>query len=115
MTCLRCGRKTDENQIFCQECLEVMEKQPVKPDTPIQIPNRFGRTVQKRTNAKNITKKGEKKLFRLRSAIFWLVLLAIVLAAALALCICVMLQLTPEWVNDLLLGDSAYQLIVKQP
>lgn len=114
MACLRCGKKTDENQIFCPECLEIMEKQPVKPDTPIQIPNRASRSLQKRTSAV-ISHRNSKKLRWLRSPVLWLVILAVLLAAALALCICIMLQLTPEWVNETLFGDTAYQLITKKP
>ena len=37
---MRCGRKVEETQAFCAECLEKMEKQPVKPGTPVYIPVR---------------------------------------------------------------------------
>lgn len=40
MTCIKCGKETDASQVFCNECLTEMEKHPVKPDTPVQLPQR---------------------------------------------------------------------------
>ena len=38
--CLRCNREAREGQVFCDECLAQMEKQPVKPGTPVNLPIR---------------------------------------------------------------------------
>lgn len=115
MACLRCGRKTEENEVFCPECLEVMEQQPVKPDTPIVIPNRETRTPQKRTAQISPSVKKAKKLSRLRSVVFWLILLVILLAVGLTLTLCILFQLTPDWLNEMLLGDTTYRLITIAP
>ena len=40
MNCLKCGRETEEGQVFCKECLAVMEKYPVKPGTAVLLPKR---------------------------------------------------------------------------
>lgn len=40
MTCMKCGRDVEENQVFCPECLEDMAKHPVKPGIAIQLPHR---------------------------------------------------------------------------
>ena len=40
MNCLRCGRETSQQQVFCDGCLEYMSHQPVKSDTPIYLPVR---------------------------------------------------------------------------
>lgn len=40
MQCIKCGREIQDNQVFCQQCLSVMEKMPVKPGTPVVIPKR---------------------------------------------------------------------------
>ena len=40
MQCMKCGKKTEENQVFCESCLQVMDAYPVKPDTAIHLPNR---------------------------------------------------------------------------
>lgn len=40
MNCIKCGRETGEDQVFCQQCLEEMETYPVKPGTAVHIPPR---------------------------------------------------------------------------
>ena len=40
MECLKCGRETPGKEIFCAECLNDMEKFPVKTGTPVVIPKR---------------------------------------------------------------------------
>lgn len=38
MNCLRCGRETTNQQVFCDACLQDMARHPVKPDAPIHLP-----------------------------------------------------------------------------
>ena len=40
MNCMKCGRETTDEQIFCDLCLEEMEKYPVRPGTVILLPRR---------------------------------------------------------------------------
>lgn len=40
MNCLRCGKDTACQQVFCTACLESMQAYPVKPDTAILLPDR---------------------------------------------------------------------------
>ena len=40
MFCLRCGRDTGGEQIFCNKCLDSMKQYPIKPGTAVQIPDR---------------------------------------------------------------------------
>ncbi len=40
MHCMKCGKKTDETQVFCEDCLAVMANYPVRPDTVVQLPIR---------------------------------------------------------------------------
>lgn len=51
MECLKCGRETD--QTFCEECRAVMEKNPVKPGTVVQLLNRDTLIPQKKVSRKN--------------------------------------------------------------
>ena len=37
MQCMKCGMEVPEGQVFCNGCLEVMDKYPVKPGTPVHI------------------------------------------------------------------------------
>ena len=43
-TCLKCGRETPEQFTYCEHCLEIMGKYPVKPGTVVHLPRR--NTVQ---------------------------------------------------------------------
>ena len=38
MYCLRCGKERQEGQAFCEECLALMEQEPVPIQTPVVIP-----------------------------------------------------------------------------
>ena len=38
MQCLKCGKEVKNEQVFCAQCLEVMDAYPVKPDVHIQLP-----------------------------------------------------------------------------
>ena len=40
MDCMKCGRKTQDNNVFCPDCLADMEKHPVRQDTPVILPQR---------------------------------------------------------------------------
>ncbi len=40
MYCLKCGRETDSSHVFCDACLEVMARYPVKADAAVQLPKR---------------------------------------------------------------------------
>lgn len=83
MNCIKCGRETAEDQVFCEFCLEVMEKYPVKPGTAVHIP---ARTVETETKKNQPRKKPalspseqvlrlKKKLLRARIALAVLLLL----------------------------------------
>lgn len=49
MNCLRCGRDTAEQQVFCDTCLADMARHPVKPDVAIYLPNRKPKEAPKKT------------------------------------------------------------------
>ena len=112
MSCMRCGREIDETQVFCAECLADMERHPVKPGTPIQLPTRNEKSAAKRTRFRLAESKWTDKIFLLKYIIFWLVILIVLLAAALALCICMLLQVTPDWINELLLTNPPISFLV---
>ena len=38
MNCMKCGRELKEGQVFCDICLEGMENEPIKINTPVLIP-----------------------------------------------------------------------------
>ncbi len=54
MTCMKCGREIPEDTAFCGECLEGMEKYPVKPGTAVNLPPRKEQSVLRKTPKRRI-------------------------------------------------------------
>ena len=40
MYCLKCGKETTDSHVFCDRCLDTMEKYPVKSGTAVHLPHR---------------------------------------------------------------------------
>lgn len=49
MNCMKCGRETTGEQVFCEECLRIMAKYPVKPGIAVKLPQRRDPSVHRRT------------------------------------------------------------------
>ena len=84
MQCLRCGRETDGDHVFCFLCESVMVKQPVKPNTVVTIPERAARS---RPASVRKPQKTEDDTEQLRRTILQLRLWVCMLMAALMLCV----------------------------
>ncbi len=82
MKCMRCGSSIVAGSVFCDECLADMEKHPVKPGTPINLPRREKQQPVKRN--KKRTPKPEEQISRLHRVVAFLVTLVIMLVLALA-------------------------------
>ena len=52
MNCMKCGRDIPAEQVFCDNCLEIMKKYPVKPDTVVQLPRSRQQIAQKKQSAR---------------------------------------------------------------
>ena len=92
MNCLKCGRTLKDQLVFCPDCQADMEKYPVKPGTPIQLPAQPKLSPAKKKPARRKKAlKPEERIPRLRSAIRWLIfalvvsLLAFILTAGMVL------------------------------
>lgn len=68
MFCLKCGRETENEQVFCNACLEVMEKYPVKPGTHIHLPKREATVAPKKTSRRR-TLKPEEQVLQLKKSL----------------------------------------------
>ncbi len=77
MACMKCGRDTQSGQVFCENCLEVMEYYPVKPGTAVQLPKRRPTPVRK--PVKRRAPSAEEQIRSLKRVIRWLVVFLIVL------------------------------------
>jgi len=72
MYCLKCGNETENEQVFCTRCLEVMEQYPVKPGTIARIPYRDSNAaLKKQLRRKSLT--FEEQVVRLKVVIRTLV------------------------------------------
>lgn len=87
MYCLKCGRDTENEHVFCDNCLEIMDRYPVKPGTAVHLPHRKDAAGKKPSRKRTVSPEeqiaGLKKTLR-RSRICALVLfLALSLVAVL--------------------------------
>ena len=48
MGCMKCGQKTEDNRLFCEDCMEDMAKCPVDPNTIVRLPYRTKAPVTKK-------------------------------------------------------------------
>lgn len=83
MHCLKCGKEAQENQVFCEGCLEDMKKHPVKPGTPVQLPLRSERSQAKKPAHKGRSLPPEEQVTRLRKLVRRLTVAMVVLALVL--------------------------------
>ena len=84
MQCLRCGRETEGEQVFCFLCETTMMKHPVKPNTVVTIPER---SIRERVSTPRRTVRTEEDTDQLRRTILQLRLWVCMLMAALMLCV----------------------------
>ena len=85
MNCLKCGRQVQEGQTFCPDCLAEMERSPVKPGTPVHLPNRA--ELARRAAPKKRPVSPEEQLLRLKrmNRRLWISLAAALAALVIAL------------------------------
>ena len=79
MYCMKCGRQTQEDQVFCDSCLETMERYPVKPGTVISLPQRNTPAQEKKSTHRKEPSAAEQ-LAQLRRMIRWLTVIIAVLS-----------------------------------
>lgn len=103
MNCMKCGRETENEQVFCQDCLAVMEKYPVKPGIVIHLPRRED-AVTKKQPAAHLVRTPEEQVLRQRSIIRWLTFALVVLVLAFGLAAGLALYLLDQ--RDLQLGQE---------
>ena len=84
MTCLKCGRKTVDDHVFCQECLTVMEKYPVKSNTPVHLP-RHAFSPGKKPAPRKRTVSQEEQILSLRKKLWRSRLIGLILLVTLSL------------------------------
>lgn len=87
MRCLKCGKEIAEKEVFCEECLAVMAKFPVKPETKIFLPVNTAPTVVKKNIQRRRILSPEERIFRLKKVILWLTVSLLITVLSLVLSI----------------------------
>jgi len=67
--CMKCGRKIEDQKVFCPDCLAEMEKFPVKPDAVAHIPVRPVAPPAKKKSRRTRDQKPEEQIRRMKLAI----------------------------------------------
>lgn len=65
MECLKCGKETEFDHSFCNACMAEMEKYPVKPGTPVQLPQPSARTSHNKERPKKKVASEKEQLEKL--------------------------------------------------
>ena len=84
MNCAKCGKKTENESMFCLECLEEMKRYPIKPGTTVHIPVRPETAERKQTRTRK-ERTPEEQIAFLHKLVRWMALLIAVLATGLTL------------------------------
>ena len=85
MFCLKCGKETKGEQVFCDSCLQVMDAYPVRSDTPIHLPNRETQPSKKQAHRKKAISP-EEQIQQLKTTNRRLALTVLGLILALGIC-----------------------------
>lgn len=83
LKCIKCGRETISEQVFCPDCQVEMQRYPVRPGTVVQLPPR-----QETSNVKKVSRKKtislEEQVESLKKQVrtLWLSLILVSILAA---------------------------------
>lgn len=108
MNCMKCGRKTEDGNVFCRECLTVMAKYPVKAPASIQLPNREKEETPKKSSRRKHRNFPEEQVARQKLKIRRMAFAIVGLAAAVCLLAGWIIQglLAPEQENASRIGKN---------
>lgn len=84
MNCLKCGKSIEGQQVFCQDCLDIMANCPVKPGTPVYLPHREAFPAEKKA-PRSKKRTPEDRLLQMGRVVRWLMVTVAVLSVLLAL------------------------------
>ena len=95
MNCMKCGRETQNETVFCQDCLAEMEKYPVQPGAVVLLPRRREPSIMKKLPKRHMPTLEEQVVFFRK----WVIYLSILLALC-VIAIVVMFKPTMHYVMD---------------
>lgn len=106
MACLKCGKSTEDGQVFCNECLELMQKHPVKPGTAIHLPNRETPHPEKKPPVLHREPTAAEQIENLRKMIRWLLGVIAVLSVLLLLTAGMLLHVLNKGASSDIIGRN---------
>ena len=83
MICMKCGRETQEKQVFCDGCLAIMAAYPVKPDAAIHLPARPTEDTAKKAAPRKKVIPPEEQVENLKTSNRRLILICVALTLSL--------------------------------
>lgn len=104
MNCLKCGKEINDGQVFCPNCLNAMEQYPVKPDTPVHLPNRTETPTPKQRRLRFRHRNKDVQLRRAQKTIR--ILIAVVIGLVLLLSVTTAYLVTSLKQNDSNIGRN---------
>jgi len=85
MYCLKCGKETTQSNVFCDCCLDSMDKYPIKSGTAIHLPHREVAAPVKKAAARKRPLSAEEQVTMLKKTTRWLITAVAVLSVVLGL------------------------------
>ncbi len=85
MNCLKCGKETQNNDVFCESCLQSAKAAPVRPGTAIHLPQREAPSQEKKPAPRRHIPTPAEQILQLRGTIRWLSIVVAVLSVVLCL------------------------------
>ena len=95
MNCMKCGQEIGDSQVFCDKCLSVMKRYPVKPDVHIQLPSH---SQEVKHPSRKVPPTPEEQIQRLQRRIkrLWIALVCAALALITTVTLLLHIQPPPE-------------------
>ena len=106
MHCMKCGRKIEDQKVFCADCLTDMEKFPVKPDSTVYIPVRPTVPAAKKKSRRTRELRPEEQLRQLKLTVRGLSIALVVCIVAFAISTGIMLKLLSDQSNNNSIGQN---------
>ena len=111
MSCMKCGKKVNQSNVFCDECLEKMEQCPIPTEAVVNLPKRPSKpATKKRSFRQRYFWEAEEKIEVLRTRVRWLTFvwsitfLCLVACVALIVWMLYMQDQLPAPISDLFRG-----------
>ena len=106
MHCMKCGRKIEDQKVFCADCLTDMERFPVSPDSTAYIPVRPTVPAAKKKSRRSRELRPEEQLRHLKVTVRSLSIALVVVIVAFAVSAGILLKMLADQGNNNSIGQN---------